>query len=795
MNLNEPQPTVGRQAFRLYDKRNPFRSSGPADRHCEDLPRVGWYSFTLMKRTFCVLALIFGASVAAWSDQPDTLSTLHAIHALSNAEAAKGIPVAFEATVTYYSNAFAATDVDLFVQDGDEAVYVEAKPNQNFLPGDVVLVRGKTRASFRPDVLSESVRKIRSGSLPKPVEATFQQLIRAEFDCRRVTVHATVRSADKVDYGNLPGVDLKLLMDGGYIDASAVGSKNENLDGMIDAEVEATGVAAGVFDGKNQMTGVMLEVGDLSDIKIVKAAQARPDALPITPMDQVLIFSNIRDFSSRVRVHGTITYYQPGSALVVQDGSQSLWIMTQFEGPLRVGDEADITGFPAASGTSLTLVRGEVQDTQIASPITPRVVSGEELASGTHAFDLVTIQGEVVTSAREAAQDEYVLKADGKLFSAVYRHPDSSIATPLPAMKTPDPGSIVRVTGICLLQYGSDPFNGPVAVNVLLRTFDDVQQVADPSPFSVINLAIAVGFLSVLVLLAGAKGWTLDRKIRRQTAEVAYIERRRSRILEDINGSKPLAEILEQITELVSFKMKGAPCWCQVTDGAQLGNCPPKLMQFRVVREEIPARTGTSLGVIFAALDPLAQVGSNEAESLAMATALSALAIETRRLYSDLRRRSEFDLLTDTHNRFSLDKHLDALIAEAREAAGIFGLVYIDLNEFKQINDLYGHQAGDTYLREVARRMKRQLRPFDTLARLGGDEFAVLVPIVRSRAELGEIAHRLERAFDDPFEIDDYTIRGSASVGIALYPQDGSTKDALLNTADAAMYSAKNAGR
>ncbi len=210
-------------------------------------------------------------------------------------------------------------------------------------------------------------------------------------------------------------------------------------------------------------------------------------------------------------------------------------------------------------------------------------------------------------------------------------------------------------------------------------------------------------------------------------AELAYIERRRSRVLEDINGTRPLVEIVEQITELVSFRLKGAPCWCQIADGAQLGNYPPKVRAFRVVKQDIPARVGPALGTISVALDPLTKPQAIETEALVMATALSALAIETRRLYSDLRRRSEFDLLTDTHNRFSLDKRMDALIAEARITAGVFGFIYIDLDQFKQINDRYGHHVGDLYLQEVAIRMKRQLRSHDLLARQGGDEFAVLV--------------------------------------------------------------------
>jgi diguanylate cyclase (GGDEF)-like protein len=334
-----------------------------------------------------------------------------------------------------------------------------------------------------------------------------------------------------------------------------------------------------------------------------------------------------------------------------------------------------------------------------------------------------------------------------------------------------------------------------VAFDMLLRSSDDVTLLAMPSRLTPRNLMLLVGLTLFALFVVGARGWFIERKVRRQTATLAYIERRRRRILEDINGSRPLAEIIEEITELASFMLKGAPCWCQIADGALLGNCPQKLSALRIVQHEIPAHSGPPRGTVFAAFDPLTKPSAIELEALSMAAALATLGIETRRLYSDLLRRSEFDLLTDIHNRFSLDKRLDAQIAEARQQAGIFGLIYIDLDEFKMVNDLYGHQIGDLYLQEVALRMKRQLRSHDLLARLGGDEFAALVAVVPNRAGVEEIAVRLERCFDEPFAVEGFILRGSASVGIALYPEDGATKDSLLNAADAAMYIAKHTRR
>ena len=166
--------------------------------------------------------------------------------------------------------------------------------------------------------------------------------------------------------------------------------------------------------------------------------------------------------------------------------------------------------------------------------------------------------------------------------------------------------------------------------------------------------------------------------------------------------------------------------------------------------------------------------------------------METRRLYTDLRRRSEFDLLTDIPNRFAMERFIDAQIEQADKSGGILGLIYIDLDKFKPINDTYGHHVGDLFLQAVARRMSRQLSGSDMLARLGGDEFAALVSPQNGRMNLDPVVARLKHCFDKPFRIEDHLIHGEASIGVALYPEDGATQDSLLSAADAGMYAVKN---
>jgi diguanylate cyclase (GGDEF)-like protein len=770
-----------------------------------------------MKRFTPAFAVLLGWASAAWAAAPTPIAALQAVHALTNVEARQAIPVAFEATVGY-SRGY--EDL-LFVQDGDAAIFVRPPTTAELAPGDRILVRGTTQASFRPLVVGNSVTLLHHGPPPSPIPSTFEELIRAQHDCMLVTIHATVHAADLVTSLTAPvrSARLQLLAEGGHFEANLDNDDANTLKSLLDADVEITGVVAGKFDNKMQQTGIVLYVSSLADVHVLKRAGSSPWSLPVTPMDQVLVNYHMRNLTPRIRVHGTVTYYRPGSAVVLQDGARSLWIETHSREPLQVGDLADAVGFPDAHNRLLTLTDSDFQDSHVFQPIAPQLATWRQLgywssnkADG-HLYDLVSIEGQVVTEVREATQDEYVLTADGRIFSAIYHHPDTGRLVQLPPMTKIPLGSMVRVTGICTVMDPNSINPGEeVPFNILLRSFNDVTVVAKPSLLNIGNLIRVVSLLALVLIAMVFWSATLKRKVRRQTAALAtrieaeaalqrhtaQLEQKRSRILEDINSSRPLAEILEEITELVSFMLDGAPCWCEVADGARLGNFQPQADSLHIVRTAIPGRSGPPLGTLYACPDCSASPDTPEAfarenKALSLGAKMATLAIETRKLYSDLLHRSEFDLLTDIHNRFSLGKHLNIEIEEARRNAGIFGLIYVDLDEFKQVNDVYGHHIGDLYLQEVARRLKQQLRSHDLLARLGGDEFAVLLPLVSSRAHVEEIAMRLEHCFSEPFILEQRTLQCSASFGIALYPEDGSTGDGLLNAADSAMYAVKNA--
>ena len=549
----------------------------------------------------------------------------------------------------------------------------------------------------------------------------------------------------------------------------------------------------------------------LEGIKVIRRASVDPWSLTITPMDRLIAGYRVRELSQRTRVHGTITYYQPGSAVVLQDGAKSLWITTLSRNPLQIGDVADATGFPEAHNGTLALTHGEIEDSHVLAPIKPLPATWHQLAFWSsykpdgHLFDLVSIEGQVVTEVREAMQDEYVLVADGRLFSAIYRHPDPDSHIPLSPMMQIPLGSRVRVTGICMNEeINTHNQNEELPFNILLRSFNDITVVAKPSPLNVRNLVILVGLLLVVVAVVGARGWALERKVRQKTAALAMriekeaamerssavLEQKRSCILEDINGSQPLAQSAGDHGDGL-IPPGWRPCWCEVADGSMFGNCPPEPHNLRIVRVNVEARSGPALGALFAALAPETPPAAHETDGLSNGARLATLAIETRRLYSDLRRRSEFDLLTDIYNRFSLHKRLDVLSPKRPTRKASSDLIYIDLDKFKPINDTFRPSRGGRLPPGSGRAHEAQLRPGDMLARLGGDEFAVwsLRPLPRRRGRDRPAPGTLLRSAlcarlrQHP---------GSASVGIALFPEDADNKDALMRAADAAMYVKKH---
>jgi diguanylate cyclase (GGDEF)-like protein len=167
---------------------------------------------------------------------------------------------------------------------------------------------------------------------------------------------------------------------------------------------------------------------------------------------------------------------------------------------------------------------------------------------------------------------------------------------------------------------------------------------------------------------------------------------------------------------------------------------------------------------------------------------------EQRRNQQLVAHMAQHDPLTDLPNRMLFHDRLKTALAQVKRG-GMMAVHYLDLDNFKPVNDSFGHQAGDALLVSVATRIRKSVREHDTIARLGGDEFAVLQTSIRKPGDAAILAGRLLRAVADPFQVSGRDIQVGLSIGIAVAPEDGLTSDDLLIKADSALYHSKSHGR
>jgi diguanylate cyclase (GGDEF)-like protein len=206
-----------------------------------------------------------------------------------------------------------------------------------------------------------------------------------------------------------------------------------------------------------------------------------------------------------------------------------------------------------------------------------------------------------------------------------------------------------------------------------------------------------------------------------------------------------------------------------------------------------------SKGQVLGALSLYSRAGENQhrlsAHLVRICTDLAGIAIESRWAADRIRHLAHHDDLTGLPNRLLFNCYLPRALARAERSGGAVGVLFLDLDRFKVINDTLGHGAGDAVLCQVAQHLLECVRASDTLARVGGDEFTLLVEQFDDAQELSAIAQKLLAATARPLTVNGQEYHLSGSIGIAVYPKDGRDGASLLKNADIAMYRAKTSGK
>lgn len=761
------------------------------------------------------------------------LTTIAAVRNLSYVEAAKSLPVRVTGVITYNG----IPDADMFIQDRDSWIYIEPNKLYNIPPGSLVEVIGKSSAGYTTQIEASSIRLLAPGHLPPPVLLNYAHALLHQNDCRYISIEGTIRAASFQSAGGVGIYLLQLESEGRMVDVAVSDFPNFDPARLLDARVRISGVVGGSFDAtEERIVGLRLNVNESSAITFLPQLSSA-SAPPVTLSLPALLASNesLRPWH-RIVTTGTVTLYDPGELLVIQDGSSGLLIHTRQVDNLAIGQRVSVTGFVAPSEGATAMELGQFTPLPARGSVASRPITFADAMTGFYTNRLVTIDGTVVSQTRENHAHIIFLRSGNQTLQAVFRKrthdPD-----PIPYYA---PGTRLRLTGVCIVHFRG--FWGEVeSFQLRLRSPADIATLRPASWWTISHLFILTSAVLGLALIALAWGLLLRRRLLahetllRQKSELeatrlstaARLERERSHILELINSFQPLPEVLSAIQACAQDMWPGTVGYTHVLLDRMLlltvgpGLSPAEFHRLHTIDPSISPEvcavavrsrglTGhpdgshlwsrpilSSRGEILGTMTFCSRNGAPlplRTEAFEFGCNLAAIAIDNRRLYEDMLHRSRHDQLTGLPNRSVVEECLEDALRKAAENHSFAALLYLDLDDFKSVNDSFTHRVGDSYLIEVSHRFRACLRGGDVIGRIGGDEFVAVLTDLEDPSLARVIADRLVQAMEAPFLIEHHLIRGSVSIGLAIYPSSGQSAMSITHLADQAMYAAKRAG-
>ena len=788
---------------------------------------------------------------AVESERPDrtppkgsTLTTALAVHHLSLIAAQRAYPVQLRAVVTYFD----PFNHILFVRDSTDGIFVElsVKEKASLRAGDAVEISGVTTADFAPDVAKGRIRILGHPGLPPPTAGHFGSANWGREDCHWLEFQGVVQ---RVAAGR--GDALLTVAWGKNTFKAHVLASPDSLAHLLDADVALDGVCGALFNSKHQMLGIQMFVPGAECIRVLRPASPDPFSTDATPIADLLQFSWAHDMGHRVRLRGTVTYANRYGSTWVSDSTGGVMMQDHDPTGLAAGDLVDAVGFPEVAGFGPALRGTTVRRLQPGTPPAPVRVTAEDAMKGGCDGQLVRIEGKLIDRLQQPGEQLLVIASGETMFNASL--PGDGPEKPMePGTRLSLTGIcsvevaqsqdlILPRTFRILLRSASD-----IAV-VGRPPWLTASRVTPILAGAALLMIAALSWVALLrkrvqsqtfalraqtVQLQGAHQRTRDAL--RKACEAESLDLDGKRILEMIARDEPVDAIVDRIAEAVALHCEGAVCaillgprhgprvcvvpampagWLEILGRIDLGSISfnegwgdskqfssnPAWRDFIESNGSVRFRAFGSMpivvdGVIDGVIAAFLRTDGYSADAgshLGLWCNIAALALDRRRLHDQLFHRAQHDGLTGLPNRLLLYERLQAEIDQASLAGRLLGVLYIDLDGFKQINDTYGHDAGDTVLSEVSRRLSLVVRRGDTVARIGGDEFVVLLPMLGRREDATQIAEKIAEALCEPIYANHEKCSVSASVGIGIWPMDGDQPDPLLRFADMQMYGQK----
>ncbi len=436
------------------------------------------------------------------------IATVAEVHALSPEEAGLGLPVHVRATVTYLNP---ATNM-FFVQDRTGPTYVFAPRilELKVQAGDLVDLTGFTApGQFAPIITGAWAQRVSSACMPAPAPVAFDDLFSGKMDSAWVQTEGIVQNVLPQAAGSAENAVWVQWGDHQYL--LLVHNPKAIPLPLPDSRVRILGVCGSLFNARRQIVGIQIYVPSPEFLRVVEPGPD-PAALRPRPIDELLRFSFGDSPGHRTRIRGVVTLTSPSGPSYVEDSGAGVKIVNHARMNLRPGDVVDMLGFGHSGSFS-----PEMRDAQVSlvergrAPVPPSITADEAL-EGNYDSRLVSIDAAVVDQLSSSGQNTVMLQVGGKLFTAILDHER------IPPL---DPGSIVRVTGVCSIEAeGNLAYRIPKSFSLVLRSASDVSVVRSAPWWSPGRLLAVLGSMAASLLAVLSWVAVLRRRVVLQTAVI-----------------------------------------------------------------------------------------------------------------------------------------------------------------------------------------------------------------------------------------------------------------------------------
>ncbi len=509
-------------------------------------------------KTMAMFVLVLCLALQISLSRAEELRTAESVRALKTEQAPKTLRVRLRGVVTFFDEQLYSR----FIQDDTAGIYLQASNNTPALfPGQLVEIEGVTSpGEYAPVVLVDHVQVLGEAPLPPPKPVNYEQLATGIEDSQFVEVTGIVRSVRPLE--KTPYFMIEIVTGGGRLLVYAKSLPVKKVEELPDSTVRVRGVCSTQFNHQRQLFAIRLMVPRPDDFTIEAPADNHPFTAAAHPIGSLLQFAPQKSYGHRVKLVGAVIYFDPGTALFLQENNHGVEIQTEENVPLALGDRVEALGFVGQGDYTPWLQDAVYRKISSGQALAPLPLTTDGALKGDHDCQLIQVTGRLIDRTQHANEEFLILQESNVIFQASLKQTDGRDNFIRLAN-----GSRVAVTGVCRIEPGKWEAGEnwrAKSFSILLRSPDDVVLLQAPSWWTLKKMLWIAGVFAAATL--AAFGWiaVLRRQVAERTRELEIqiqrrqlaerrreIEQERARVAHDLHDD--LGSRLTEVNMLASL--------------------------------------------------------------------------------------------------------------------------------------------------------------------------------------------------------------------------------------------------